>query len=87
MGPRRYRRGNRFVIETTYHTDAASMGPRRYRRGNGDSVDMARIYGGLQWGHDVTVAEIHRHMVRFHAPKVLQWGHDVTVAEIVKGLI
>ncbi len=58
MGPRRYRRGN---DESPYHFGSdheASMGPRRYRRGNSDSTTFPVTVLSLQWGHDVTVAEI-----------------------------
>jgi len=34
------------------------MGPRRYRRGNPAYPPQERRAIALQWGHDVTVAEI-----------------------------
>jgi len=36
----------------------------------------------LQWGHDVTVAEILEDGDGAEGVGTLQWGHDVTVAEM-----
>jgi len=59
MGPRRYRRGNLPDRGAGADGRYASMGPRRYRRGNLlNDEDVLPSATALQWGHDVTVAEI-----------------------------
>jgi len=41
----------------------------------------------LQWGHDVTVAEIIDDLSKNRTVNMLQWGHDVTVAEISVAIV
>ncbi len=65
MGPRRYRRGNYKQTACFARRKQASMGPRRYRRGNFAAASRAAISTPpLQWGHDVTVAEISTRQTR-----------------------
>ena len=58
------------------------MGPRRYRRGNAIPAGGLDWEILLQWGHDVTVAEMMKADGMPKLPLSLQWGHDVTVAEM-----
>ena len=84
MGPRRYRRGCWLRSVRVGLRRDASMGPRRYRRG-------CRVLGStigssptrLQWGRDVTVADVSRAPSSSTPTKrTLQWGRDVTVADV-----
>ena len=36
----------------------ASMGPRPFDRGNGDETKQAAVKSWLQWGRDLSIAEI-----------------------------
>ncbi len=58
MGPRRFRRGNFASVSRAKSLMLASMGPRRFRRGN--VLRHRAVIGDkqLQWGRDVSVAEI-----------------------------
>ena len=59
MGPRRFRRGNHNENPGKKQVVVASMGPRRFRRGNGEFMrDSAYNLDVLQWGRDVSAAEI-----------------------------
>ncbi len=82
MGPRRFRRGNCSALEGDAIGGRASMGPRRFRRGNGSGPSWILRTLGLQWGRDVSVAEIANTAGTNSASMQLQWGRDVSVAEI-----
>ncbi len=58
------------------------MGPRRFRRGNATGSSPVKMAFWLQWGRDVSVAEIHYADLFASRCATLQWGRDVSVAEI-----
>ncbi len=59
MGPRRFRRGNIAHAKRLHKHILASMGPRRFRRGNAlNEIDEMGDVTRLQWGRDVSAAEI-----------------------------
>ncbi len=62
---------------------AASMGPRRFRRGSPPlCAHDERRKSRLQWGRDVSVAEVPVRCTRRKRHRSLQWGRDVSVAEV-----
>ncbi len=62
------------------------MGPRRFRRGCSDS-SRVRIGCGvkLQWGRDVSVADVAVQNAIEIVLSPLQWGRDVSVADVELG--
>ena len=59
------------------------MGPRPNGRGNANvTVALDTLSASLQWGRDLTVAEIRSRARLSLRPGPLQWGRDLTVAEI-----
>src|SRR5205809_1053380 len=61
MGPRSYDRGNPAPMWGATRIIRASMGPRSYDRGNGNQhAPECPGLQGLQWGRDLTIAEMSR---------------------------
>ncbi len=59
------------------------MGPRPFGRGDeGADGEHDGADGGLQWGRDLSVAEIQRISPDENRLGMLQWGRDLSVAEI-----
>ena len=83
MGPRRYRRGCLTRTRSRTGLCSASMGPRRYRRGCQVEPEHVLVAAALQWGRDVTVADVVYEVDgQVFVVKLLQWGRDVTVADV-----
>src|SRR5437763_1530611 len=58
MGPRSDDRGNVYIRQGLREQVVASMGPRSDDRGNASSADNPSATSKLQWGRDLTIAEI-----------------------------
>ena len=58
MGPQRFRRGDASFASSPTPTVAASMGPQRFRRGDDEGIYSICRFDELQWGRNVSVAEI-----------------------------
>ncbi len=82
MGPRRFRRGSGATIGNLGIRYMASMGPRRFRRGSRERSPSLREFSPLQWGRDVSVAEVNAPVANSFSASGLQWGRDVSVAEV-----
>ena len=61
----------------------ASMGPRPFGRGNMKPPPCPVDPMQLQWGHDLSVVEMHGTCSFACPPRLLQWGHDLSVVEIL----
>ncbi len=58
------------------------MGPRRFRRGSLLPYRIGIWLAALQWGRDVSVAEVLSTARARGGITSLQWGRDVSVAEV-----
>ncbi len=60
------------------------MGPRPFGRGNALRVLHSTSDMGLQWGRDLSVAEMRSSIFRNQSGRFpLQWGRDLSVAEMM----
>ncbi len=83
MGPRSGDRGNGDWSEPGQLFHMASMGPRSGDRGNNSTRPWSVIvYGRLQWGRDLVIAEIWEAGRLIRLDKALQWGRDLVIAEM-----
>ena len=80
MEPRRYRRGDSYMIALNDDLPQASMEPRRYRRGDDLPLPGIPTINVLQWSRDVTVAVTILITEKLNFQATLQWSRDVTVA-------
>src|SRR5579883_3476359 len=82
MGPRSLDRGNRIRGGSYRNSGGSSMGPRSLDRGN--EVSKIKIFARLflQWGRDLSIAEIQNEVTASLIDKFLQWGRDLSIAEI-----
>src|SRR5579883_3187285 len=82
MGPRSLDRGNEAIQQIQEEIGRSSMGPRSLDRGN--AVSKIKIFARLflQWGRDLSIAEIQNEVTASLIDKFLQWGRDLSIAEI-----
>src|SRR5579875_1399318 len=85
MGPRSLDRGNVSVEPNVPRRSHTSMGPRSLDRGNaGFGRAGGTLISRLQWGRDLSIAEMKRSWQFVHYTDAsLQWGRDLSIAEIV----
>ncbi len=86
MGPRSNDRGNYIRAGRRSNLYCASMGPRSNDRGNNELRTGGLEVVGLQWGRDLTIAEISWSSTLCRYSGQLQWGRDLTIAEMEMGL-
>src|ERR1039457_3863081 len=58
------------------------MGPGCFHPRNECSRDCNCCGEKLQWGRDVSIPEMSRHMLSLSSPSRLQWGRDVSIPEM-----
>ena len=86
MGPRPFGRGNIRPISRREAMPDASMGPRPFGRGNAETWNAYALAYRLQWGRDLSVAEMSSAFSKASWKISLQWGRDLSVAEILPRL-
>ena len=84
MGPQRFRRGDHRASPLRATGALASMGPQRFRRGDSAWTRSIVLTSTLQWGRNVSVAEMDGRGTSVTPVRVLQWGRNVSVAEITE---
>ena len=82
MGPQRFRRGDHRASPLRATGALASMGPQRFRRGDSAWTRSIVLTSTLQWGRNVSVAEMDGRGTSVTPVRVLQWGRNVSVAEM-----
>jgi hypothetical protein len=58
------------------------MGPRSFDRGNTGLPNLLFMIHPLQWGRDLSIAEIEAGRLNTRVKGSLQWGRDLSIAEI-----
>ena len=84
MGPRAFARGDAGVREAErQRMKWASMGPRAFARGDTLTRDeMLAAVKSLQWGRELSPAEMDQRTAGFERLKMLQWGRELSPAEM-----
>src|SRR5579875_2785441 len=89
MGPRSLDRGNGFVRPKLSEPQAVFNGAAISRsRKSAGSQRPEKVAGCLQWGRDLSIAEIARQrLLHYQEFPRLQWGRDLSIAEIHRPVV
>ena len=83
MGPRAFARGDQIIYVTGEVLFVASMGPRAFARGDQRRFcELFRNFRWLQWGRELSPAEISVISGAVIGGRSLQWGRELSPAEI-----
>ena len=82
MGPRAFARGDAAAKHVAVEEKVASMGPRAFARGDANAAPASKFSGRLQWGRELSPAEIRRRTHRPQQRSPLQWGRELSPAEM-----